>query len=389
MKILIVGSDKNAVLLAQYLKLQDSIHDIYITTEEECVDKYYTALNIKENDISSVCDFVKYNQIEFTIVTSPLAIINGISDIFKKENFPIFAPFAEAARVTYFNSIAKKIMYKLKISTPRFGIFDRENLALDYIRNAKFPIVISNDFTLLERKSEIFPCFSKARIGIQKAFENAENEKVVIEHYIDIEPVYIYFLTDGYSALPLIALERTKGDKYTITTAPSQKVSDDMLVNILKKAIYPLLDDISKFAGGYTGIIGLKVKIQKENFGVLEFYNGFQEYDFQALLSILDDNLLNLLYDASNECLADNHDYVRLSDSYSYSVSLNKNDVEINEDSDEDFIESEDSENIIFTNTSSTMNYAKEELLEYLELICKEEIYKDMINSEKKKECKI
>lgn len=162
-----------------------------------------------------------------------------------------------------------------------------------------------------------------------------------------------------------------------------------MLVNILKKAIYPLLDDISKFAGGYTGIIGLKVKIQKENFGVLEFYNGFQEYDFQALLSILDDNLLNLLYDASNECLADNHDYVRLSDSYSYSVSLNKNDVEISEDSDEDFIESEDSENIIFTNTSSTMNYAKEELLEYLELICKEEIYKDMINSEKKKECKI
>lgn len=389
MKILIVGSDKNAVLLAQYLKLQDSIHDIYITTEEECVDKYYTALNIKENDISSVCDFVKYNQIEFTIVTSPLAIINGIADIFKKENFPIFAPFAEAARVTYFNSIAKKIMYKLKISTPRFGIFDRENLALDYIRNAKFPIVISNDFTLLERKSEFFPCFSKAKIGIQKAFENTENEKVVIEHYIDIEPVYIYFLTDGYSALPLIALERNKGDKYTITTAPSQKVSDDMLVNILKKAIYPLLDDISKFASGYTGIIGLKVKIQKENFGVLEFYNGFQEYDFQALLSILDDNLLNLLYDASNECLADNHDYVRLSDSYSYSVSFNKNDVEIDEDSDEDFIESEDAENIMFTNTSSTMNYAKEQLLEYLELICEKDVYEDIINSEKKKECKI
>lgn len=387
MKILIVGSDKNAVLLAQYLKLQDSIHDIYITTEEECIDKYYTALNIKENDIDSICDFVKYNQIEFTIVTSALAIISGIADVFKKENFPIFSPFAEAAKVTYFNSIAKKIMYKLKISTPRFGIFDRENLAIDYIRNAKFPIVISNDFTLLERNSEKFPCFSKARIGIQKAFENVENEKVVIEHYIDIEPVYIYFVTDGYSALPLISVERTKGKNYTITTAPSQKVSDDMIVNILKRAVYPLLDDISKFAGGYTGILGLKIKIQKENFGVLEFYNGFQEHDFQAFLSLLDDNLLNILYDASNECLADNHDYIRLCDSHSYSISLTKKEIQRIED--EDFIESEDNEYIILTNTSSTMNYAKEQLLEYIELISKKEVYQDIINSEKKKECKI
>ncbi len=389
MKILIVGSDKNAVLLSQYLKLQESVHDIYVTTEKECADKSYTPLKVKENDIAGICDFVKYNQIEFTVVTSPLAIINGIADEFKKENFPIFAPFSEAARVTYFNSIAKKIMYKLKISTPRFGIFDRENLAIDYIRNAKFPIVVSNDFTLLERNSEIFPCFSKAKIGLQKAFENADNEKIVIEHYIDIEPVYIYFLTDGYSALPLISIERNKSKNFIVTTAPSQKVTDDMLINILKKAIYPLLDDISKFAGGYTGIIGLKIKIQKENFGVLEFYNGFQEYDFQTFLSLLDDNMLNLLYDAANECLADNHDYVRLSDYFSYSVALNKKDTKIDEETDEDFIESEDKDNVILTNVSSTMNYAKEQLLDYVELICKDDVYKDIINSEKKKECKI
>lgn len=389
MKILVIGSDKNAILLAQYLKLQDSGHDIYITTEDECDDKSYISLDIKENDINGLCDFVKYNQIEFTIVTSPLAIINGIADLFKKENFPVFAPFAEAARVTYFNSIAKKIMYKLKISTPRFGIFDRENLAIEYIRNAKFPITISNDFTLISRNTEFYPCFSKAKIGIQKAFENAENEKVVIEHYINIDSVYIYFITDGYNALPLIATERVKEKNFMTTVAPSQKVSDDMLVNILKKVIYPLLDDISKYAGGYTGIIGLKVKIQKDNFGVIEFYNNFQEDDFQSFISLLDDNLLNLLFDTANGCLADNHDYVRLSDNYSYSVSINKKDIDNNIESDEDFIENEDNSNIIYTNIASTISYSKKELLDYLQIICNSEIYKDIMNSEKEKECKI
>ena len=114
MKILIAGSDLNAFLLAKYIKIQNSSHDIYITTSEECEDGSYTPIDIKENDVPSICDFVKYNQIEFTVATSQLAIINGIADIFKKEGFPIFAPFAEAARITFFNSIAKKIMYKLK-----------------------------------------------------------------------------------------------------------------------------------------------------------------------------------------------------------------------------------------------------------------------------------
>ena len=115
MKILIAGSDINAKILASYLKIEDNSNDIYITTDEVSTDNTYTPINIKENDIVSVSDFVKYNQIEFTIVTSPIAIINGIADEFKKEGFPVFAPTSEAARVTFFNAIAKKIMYKLKI----------------------------------------------------------------------------------------------------------------------------------------------------------------------------------------------------------------------------------------------------------------------------------
>ena len=110
--------------------------------------------------MQSICDFVKYNQIEFTIATSQLAIINGIADLFKKEGFPIFAPFSEAARITFFNSIAKKIMYKLKINTPKFGIFDRENLALEYVRRTRFPLVIQNDFTLLERECSVYNTYS-------------------------------------------------------------------------------------------------------------------------------------------------------------------------------------------------------------------------------------
>ena len=380
MKILIAGSDLNAIMLAQYIKLQDSTHDIYITSLDKTEDQSFTPINIRENDVNSICDFVKYNQIEFTIVTSQLAIINGIADKFKNECFPIFAPFAEAARITYFNSIAKKIMYKLKINTPKFGIFDRENLAIDYIRNAKFPIVIGNDFTLLSRESKVYETFSKAKLGLQKIFEN-NNERVVIESYIDIEPIYLYFITDGFNALPLISIERNKSDNFSTITAPSSKLSEEMIVKILKTAVYPLLDDISKYAGNYTGVIGLKTKISKDNFCVIEFYNGFQEYDFQAFLSLLNEDFLKLLYDTTNGCLADNYDYIKLNDNYSYTIALNRKEIK---NTGNEFIESNDEKKYIITNTAPTLNYAKEELIDYIETICNKEIYREIIKTEKR-----
>lgn len=380
MKILIAGSDLNAIMLAQYIKLQDSTHDIYITSLDKTEDTSFTPINIRENDVNSICDFVKYNQIEFTIVTSQLAIINGIADKFKKECFPIFAPFAEAARITYFNSIAKKIMYKLKINTPKFGIFDRENLAIDYIRNSKFPIVIGNDFTLLTRETKVYETFSKAKLGLQKIFEN-NNERVVIESYIDIEPIYLYFITDGFNALPLISIERNRCENFSTQTAPSSKLSEEMIVKILKTAVYPLLDDISKYAGNYTGVIGLKTKIYKDNFCIIEFYNGFQEYDFQTFLSLLNEDLLKLLYDTTNGCLADNYDYIKLNDNYSYTISLSRKDIK---NTGNEFIESNDENKYIITNTAPTLNYAKEQLIDYIETICNTEIYKEIIKTEKR-----
>lgn len=388
MKILIAGSDLNAKLLARYLKLENNNNDIYITTEEQSIDDTYTCINIKENDIAGICDFVKYNQIEFTIATSSIAIINGIADEFKKEGFPVFAPYSEAERITYFNSIAKKIMYKLKINTPKFGIFDRENLAIEYIRKAKFPIVIENDFTLLSRESSIYKTFSQAKSGIQKIFENS-NDKIVIENYIQEDPVYLYFITDGYNALPLISISRLSGDNYTTSTAPSQKINEEIIINILQKVIYPLLDDISKYTDMYIGILGLKIKLHKNNFYVLEFYNGFQHYDFQTFLSLLDENLLNILYDTATGCLADNHDYIRLTDNFSYSAAINKSEINKEEDCDEDFIESEDKEKYIYTSSASTINKAKENLYDFLETITNETTMKNIINTNNQKEIKI
>lgn len=387
MKILIVGTDLNSVLLAKYIYLQNQKHDIYIISGETEKSDFFTSINIKENDINSIIDFVKYNGIEFTVVLSQLAIINGIANAFKDEGFPVFSPFSEAARITFFNGIAKKIMYKLKIPTPKFGIFDRENIAIDYIRNSKFPIVAENDFTLTERISDKYNCFSKAREGIIRLFENG-TEKIVIENYIEEEPLYLYFITDGYNAFPLISVERVSGDGYTSAIAPSQKIDTDMTLNILKRAVYPIIDDIAKFADGYCGILGMKLKIKNGNFYISEFYNGFQFYDFQAFLSLLNENLADLLYSCANGSLADDYNFVDLKDEFSYTFAIDKNKIlnPENINSDCEFYESEDAVKKIYTATAVTINRAKTKIFDSLENNIDEKFLKDIVSKDKKKD---
>ena len=385
MKILIVGSDLNSLLLAKLIKTQNQSHDIYVTTADNSSPETYTAIKIRENDVNSIVEFVKYNGIEFTIAFSQIAIINGIADAFKKEEFFIFAPYSEAARITFFNSIAKKILYKLKIPTPKFGIFDRENLAIDYIRRSNFPIVISNDFTLMGRESEKFASFSKARVGIQKIFEST-NQRIVIENYIDAPTVCVYFITDGYTALPLVSVEHVEEENYSITIAPSQKVSDNLYVNLLRGAIYPILDDITKYTDNYVGIIGLKIKVNRDNFLVEDIYNGFQNYDFQAFISLIQEDTVNVLFDTANGGLGDSYNYMKLDAAFSYTVALNKSVIEKNEIFEEDFIESEDENNYIVTSVAATISNAQNNLWDYLETLLKEDVYNQITRGQREKE---
>ena len=385
MKILIVGEDINSLLLAKYLKMQNAEHDIYLTTEDDSMSEIFTSIRIRENNIPAIVDFVKYNAIEFTITFSTIAIVNGIADVFKQEDFPIFAPCAEPAKITYLNSLAKKIMYKLKINTPKFGIFDRENVAIEYVKNAKYPIVIENDFFLFKRQSYKCDTFSKAKLIIQKMFED-DNEKIVIQNYIDIPPTYMYFITDGFNVLPLTVMKRQGDENYTSIICPETTVSENMILKVLQRAIYPFIDDISQLSKPYIGIIGVKLKIYRDTFVVLDFYNGFENKDFQAFLSILDDDLLSLFYTAAQGNLCDVHHYVNFKEDFSYTISLHKDCMEEDKYVEEDFFECETANSYVCTVTSPTLVGAKEKLIDYVCSFTKEDILSKIKENELEKE---
>ena len=85
------------------------------------------------------------NEIDLTIPCTKKSISAKITDFFESNNLTIFGPTSKSSEFILNKATLKKTLYKLRIPTPKFGIFEKQNMAVDYIKNFKSPFVIKTN----------------------------------------------------------------------------------------------------------------------------------------------------------------------------------------------------------------------------------------------------
>ncbi|MGN0015522.1 MAG: hypothetical protein ACI37T_08915, partial [Candidatus Gastranaerophilaceae bacterium] len=169
MIILIVGSDVNACSIAERVSKSPNIDVVFMTSSEKLCD-FAQNVDISETDNEELLDFAIENGVAFTIVTSTLAIQNNIAEVFTDARQQIFAPSSQAAACGIYKSTAKKTMYRLKIPTMKFGIFDREIPAVEYASSSRKTLVIKNDTHILGEHPVFASTFKQAKSAIEHCF---------------------------------------------------------------------------------------------------------------------------------------------------------------------------------------------------------------------------
>ena len=168
-KILIIGNSAKAYALAK--KLSNN-HDIYITPASDTLKEFTTCLDLR--DSKDLLEFAVENSIDLTI---PVTLYdNNTVDIFIKNNQPIFAPSRAASSIVLDKALAKKILYKLRIPTPKFGIFEKSNLIADYIKNLKNPFVIKTN----QKSSAVVFTSSKSAKNITDSIVKSTNRQTPV-----------------------------------------------------------------------------------------------------------------------------------------------------------------------------------------------------------------
>lgn len=374
MNILIVGSDANAYSIAKNMSENENVDLIFVAPGNEKIAKFAECTDISENDTEELLDFSIANEISLTIVTSISAIQNNIGELFSDARRLIFAPTADAAMISLYKSSAKKMMYRLKIPTMKFGIFEKENQAVEYASTFRKALVIKNDTHILGERPTFAATFSKAKSAIERGFTFPEN-KVIIEDYIDAKEVSMYFITDGYTALPIgTCASDEKNFAYPESVySPDYYVSDELEMRILNEAIYPVIDDIAARYSPYCGIIGIDLFVEGENYNVIEYNPFFKQMHLQAILPLIKEDLYDLFLSAASGSLSDEYKFIDFCNDTTISkISAKKINEEKQEDENLDIAYTSNS-NVILTQKAKTLSRARKNLYENWEFLTEEE----------------
>lgn len=329
-KVLIVGSSAGEYTLAKKMSELEEVSDVFVAPGNDAMKDFCTVVDIRENNVQELLEFVLENAIDLTIASSELAIKNDIASVFQQNNQMIFAPTEDSANICLNKSKGKKFMYKTRIPCSKFGIFDKAALAVDYVKKSNMPIVVKTD-EYQDKGVLVCNAFSIAKNFIEELFDNGE-QKVVIEDYVLGHEFSFYVITDGYHAIPIGIVATYKNEldgNGGLTTAgmgaftPDYKVSKQIEGKILQQIIYPTLNTLEREQTPYVGILGVDLIMNDdEQLFALEFNSFLKTPDSQGILALLNENIYNLFQACVIGSFADDYEQIDISDSYAASCVL-------------------------------------------------------------------
>ena len=391
-KVLIVGNSAKEYALVKKFKNYDC--DIFVLSGNSAISELAECVDIREENVQEILEYVLENAIDLTIVTSEVAIKNNIAELFQTNNQLIFCPTAQSAQFTLSRSAGKRFLYKLRIPTPRFGIFDKLPLAIDYLKNVPMPQVIRADENSNSADRLVCTTFAASKTFVEDLFNKDEN-KVVLEDYVYGHEFTIYVVTDGYSALHLATVANYKfaedGDGGILTSGvgaytPDYKISSDIENSVMQNVVERVLASLQRKETPYLGVLGIDCVLTTDgNFVTLDFKPFLSDHDAEAVLNLVDENLLTLFEACAVGSFADDYEKIDVSDNSSVScvissrkkgeiikgLELVESDITHFATTKNKYFEYEtvEGKTLVLTKTAKTLSRARKHLYEDVELI--------------------
>lgn len=391
-KVLIVGNSAKEYALVKKFKNYDC--DIFVLSGNSAISELAECVDIREENVQEILEYVLENAIDLTIVTSEVTIKNNIAELFQTNNQLIFCPTAQSAQFTLSRSAGKRFLYKLRIPTPRFGIFDKLPLAIDYLKNAPMPQVIRADENSNSADRLVCTTFAASKTFVEDLFNKDEN-KVVLEDYVYGHEFTIYVVTDGYSALHLATVANYKfaedGDGGILTSGvgaytPDYKISSDIENSVMQNVVERVLASLQRKETPYLGVLGIDCVLTTDgSFVTLDFKPFLSDHDAEAVLNLVDENLLTLFEACAVGSFADDYEKIDVSDNSSVScvissrkkgeiikgLELVESDITHFATTKNKYFEYEtvEGKTLVLTKTAKTLSRARKHLYEDVELI--------------------
>ncbi|WP_297859645.1 phosphoribosylamine--glycine ligase [Meiothermus sp.] len=301
MKVLVVGSGGREHAMCWKVAQSPLVSELYAAPGNpgmaelaECVPW--------DGDVGQLAEWADREGIELTLVGPEAPLVEGIADAFLARGLKIFGPTQQAAMIEGSKAFAKGLMERLGIPTARHKTFSDVLDALSYLETVGAPIVVKDSGLAAGKGVTVATSLQQAKQAVANILSGAEQAEVVIEEFLSGPEVTVLAVTDGITIRPLLPSQDHKrlqdGDTGPMTGGMGAicpyPLASGLMTEILERVLKPLVDGLRAEGIVYKGVIYAGLMLTDEGPKVLEFNARFGDPECQAMLPLLETDLLEL-----------------------------------------------------------------------------------------------
>ncbi len=310
MNILVLGNGGREHAILWKLRLSPQVGTLYCAPGNPGTARVANTVSLDPLRIEEVADWVRDHGIDLTIVGPEAPLAAGIVDLFVQRGLPIVGPTQAAARLETSKAFAKDFMKRHRIPTAESVTFtsDQEQAAIDYLRRARYPLVLKADGLAAGKGVIICQGFDEAGVAAREmlsgeAFGSA-GTVLVVEEFLQGVEASVFALCDGTRFATLAPAQDHKrifdGDKGKNTGgmgayAPTPWVPSTLMSEIKLRVIKPVLEGMAAEGTPFHGILFTGLMLTEDGPKVLEFNCRFGDPETQVVLPLIDADFADLM----------------------------------------------------------------------------------------------
>jgi phosphoribosylamine--glycine ligase len=308
MKVLVIGGGGREHALVWKLSQDRRRPQLFCAPGNAGTAALAASVPVAAEDAPGLLAWARAEKPDLTVVGPEAPLCAGIADQFAAAGLRVFGPCAAAARLEGSKVFSKEIMLAAGIPTARAQTFTDAAAAVRALDDFQPPVVIKAD-GLAAGKGVIVAATREEAAGavramlVERAF-GAAGASVLIEEFLDGEEASILALVDGERIALLPASQDHKrildGDGGPNTGgmgayAPAPVVTAGLLPAIRDRILLPAVRELGRRGIVYRGVLYAGLMIGRRGTQVLEFNCRFGDPETEAVLPLIEGDLIPLL----------------------------------------------------------------------------------------------
>lgn len=329
LRILVVGSGGREHALAWKIAKSGLVGKIYAAPGNPGMAEVAECFPVKADDIDGLVNLADKVDADLVVIGPEVPLSLGLVDRLNERGRKAFGPCRSCARLEASKAFAKEIMFKAGVPTAKAKMFDNPADAIDELSSIHGPVVVKLDGLAAGKGVVVAETPEEAAIAVTRLNKMQKGSKIILEEKLVGHETSLLCICDGEKAIPLMpakdykrALDNDKGPNTggMGCVAPSPFMGMDKAKELTELTVVPVLKELASMGFSYRGVMYAGLMLTDEGPKVLEYNCRFGDPETEAVLPLMEDDLVEVMLEASQGKLT--RDSVRFSEESAVTVIM-------------------------------------------------------------------